>query len=191
MKNITLTAAFVACFLILSCSPPAGQFYEDSFYREDNIYENKPLGFLLTYEGNWNIVTDPEKMDRNSRLFANELRKAGLELLYVGTTVEGYLGTRAIGVNLNEPSADYAEYVRRLNKDDVENDKGLVQFYAGDNPMIKWEYEKSGFCFVEFFINVGTYDIRIAFWTKPDLYKNFLPVFEEIISTLTITGSQI
>ena len=53
--------------------------------------------------------------------------------------------------------------------------------------MVKWVYDKSGFRFVEFFFNIGTYDIRVSFWTKPDLFEKFLPVYEQIISTLRVT----
>lgn len=176
-----------ASVFLLSCAPSMVQFYPDDYYPEDGIYENKPLRFIFTFSGNWQIETDPEKMDRSSRAFAGELQKSGVELLFIGSTVEGFHGTRGIAINLNEPAREYAEYIRRINKKDIDQDQGLIDFYAGDNPMVKWIYDKSGFRFVEFFFNIGTYDIRISFWTKPDLFEKFLPVYEQIISTLRVT----
>lgn len=172
--------------ILLSCASHIKQFYPDTFYGEDNIYENKSLHFTLTYRGNWVIFTDPEEMDKSSRQFAGDLQKSGVELLFVGASVEGQHGTRGIAVNLNEPTRDYAEYIRRINKDDVEKDQGLVDFYAGKNYMVKWIYEKSGFRFEEFFFNIDTYDIRVAFWSKPELFEKFTPVYEQIMSTLSV-----
>ena len=171
------------------CSSTIKQFYHDSFFPEDNIYQNKSLRFVLTFTGNWNIITDPNKMDKGSREFAATLNKSGVELLFVGSTVEGLHGTRAIAANLNEPVREYAEYIRKVNLPDIENDQGLVPFVTDRASMFKWIYDKSGFRFAEFFVNIGTYDIRIAFWTKTELFDNFLPVFEGIISTIsTING---
>ncbi len=173
--------------LIVSCAPTIKQFYPDSFHTEDNIYENKALHFLLVYRGNWLLYTDPKDMDNNSRNFASQLNKRGAELLYVGATTEGLYGSRGIAINLNEPALDYAQEVRGLNKSDVQEDSGVVAFYVGTYPMAKWTYCKDNFRFVEFFFNVSTYDIRIAFWTKKEIFDNFLPVFEDIISTISFT----
>jgi hypothetical protein len=184
--KFTKRIILISVFLLFGCGVTVKQFYPDTFYREDQVYENKPLRFLLTFSGNWHLFTDPEEMDRDSRLHALELNKSGIELLFIGSTVEGLYGTRGIAVNLNEPGSEYAEYIHRINKDDITNDKGLVQFVAGKNSMVKWVYDKSEFRFVEFFFNIGTYDLRIAFWTRLALFEKFLPVFEEIMSTLTI-----
>lgn len=175
------------CFLLLSCSSKLIQFYPDSYYPEDSVYQNNILHFLLTFDENWRIFTDPAKMDASSRKFAQDLQKSGVELLFIGATSERYLGTRGIAVNLNEPAKEYAEYIRKLNSGDIENDRGLVEFTNGQVDMIKWVYEKSGFSFAEFFFNIGTFDIRIAFWTRSSFFNNFLPVFESIISSLTLT----
>jgi hypothetical protein len=174
--------------LVNSCTSNIKQFYPDSYFTEDKIYQNKPLRFILTFNGNWTLFTDPNKMDPGSRQFASLLNKSGAELLFVGATTEGLYGTRGIAVNLNEPVNDYAEYIRNVNKSDISNDRGIVEFIAGRNTMMKWIYDKNGFRFAEFFVNIDTYDIRIAFWTKIDLFDNFLPVFEEIMSTLSVTG---
>jgi hypothetical protein len=173
--------------LIVSCAPSIKQFYPDSFHTEDNIYENKALHFLLIYRGNWQLYTDPKDMDKNSHDFAVQLNKRGAELLFVGATTDGLYGSRGIAMNLNEPALDYAKEVRELNKADVQNDSGIIEFYAGTYPMAKWTYCKDNFRFVEFFFNVSTYDVRIAFWTKREMFDNFLPVFEDIISTISFT----
>lgn len=183
------TSLIAICFLTsLTCSSKVTQFYPDIYYQEDCIYQNKILGFLLTFDKNWNLVIDPSKMDPDSRDFARDLNKRGIELLFIGTTSEKYLATRAIAVNLNEPALEYAQYIRKINSPDIENDSGLVEIFNGEISMIKWVYEKSGYRFVEFFFNNNTFDIRIAFWTRKEYFDNFLPVFESIISSLTITG---
>jgi len=92
--------------LTLSCSSRLIQFYPDSYYPEDSVYQNKILNFLLTFDENWHLFTDPAAMDANSRIFAQDLHKSGVELLFIGATSERYLGTRGIAVNLNEPARD-------------------------------------------------------------------------------------
>jgi hypothetical protein len=173
--------------MAMSCAPVIKQFYTDHYYEEDSIYENSVLHFTLIYKGNWHIYTDPSDMDVSSKDFALTLNKRGAELLYIGTTVEGSIGTRGIAINLNEPARDYADQVRFLNKNEIEEDSGLVDFYANTIPMVKWMYSKAHFRFVEFFFNAGTYDIRIAFWCRKESFDNFLPVFENIVSTISFT----
>ncbi|HEX2960110.1 MAG TPA: hypothetical protein VHO70_24970 [Chitinispirillaceae bacterium] len=180
-------AAFSVLVLFISCAPSIRQYYPDTFHSEDNIYENRALHFLLIYRGNWQLYTDPKEMDKTSHDFAAHLNKRGAELLFSGSTTDGLYGSRGIAINLNEPALDYAKQVRELNKNDVRNDSGIVEFYAGTYPMAKWTYSIMNFRFVEFFFNVSTYDVRIAFWTKEERFTNFLPVLEDIISSVSFT----
>lgn len=177
---------FMVCFLF-SCAPSINQFYPDFYYDEDDIYQNKPLGFLLTFIGNWNIITDPNDMDRANRNHARNLKKSGVELLFIGENVEGFIGTRGVAVNLNIPAREYAEYVRMINREDIQSDSGLVDVYVNKYPAVKWVYEKEGFKFAEYFFGSTTYDIRIAFWTEDNLFENLVSVFEQIMGTLTLT----
>jgi hypothetical protein len=165
------------------------QFYPDIFFPEDNIYENKSLGFLLTFRGKWSIITDPVEMNPTYKSFARTMQKAGGELLFMGSTVEGFYGVKAIAINLNEPPQEYARYIRSLNRNDVDNDTEPVDFFVGNHPMVKWVYDKAGYRFVEFFFVIDTYDIRLSFWTRPQLFTGFLQVFEEIVSTLSLTNN--
>ena len=174
--------------VLLFCAAPIRQFYPDHFFPEDNVYKNEGIGFLLTLRGKWNIVTDPNEMNRYYKAFAKTMQVAGGELLFMGSTVEELYGIKAVALNLNEPPEEYAEYIRDLNKSEVGSDSEPVDFIAGDHAMVKWVYDKSGYRFVEFFFVVDTYDIRLSFWTKPQLFENFLPVFEEIMSTLEFTS---
>ncbi|MBN1306877.1 MAG: hypothetical protein JXA18_03105 [Chitinispirillaceae bacterium] len=178
----------VPVVLAIFCTSPLRQFYPDAFFPEDNVYENRSLGFLLTFRGNWSIITDPAEMNRTYRAFAKTMQKAGGELLFLGSTVEGLHGVKALAINLNEPPQEYAHYIRDLNKSEVDDDTEPVDFYAGEHPMVKWVYDKAGYRFVEFFFVIDTYDIRVSFWTKPQLFTGFLQVFEEIMSTLTLTA---
>jgi len=183
-RNWCVPAA-VAVLLLLGCAAPLRQFYHDQYFPEDHVYENRPIGFLLTFRGEWSIITDPAGMNKIYREFAATMQKSGGELLFMGSSVEGLYGVKAIAVNLNEPPRDYAKYIRELNGDDVENNTEPVDFIGGGTAMVKWVYDKSGYRFVEFFFVVDTYDIRLSFWTKPALFDGFLPVFEEIASSLT------
>jgi len=173
--------------LLVSCAAPIRQFYRDDFYPEDKVYENKPIGFMLTFRGSWTIITDPNAMNRLYRDFAVTMQKAGGELLFMGSSVEGLYGVKAIAINLNEPPREYARYIREINGGDVQNNTEPVDFLAGAHPMVKWIYDKSGYRFVEFFFVVDTYDIRLSFWTKPETFGGFLPVFEDITGSLTLT----
>ncbi|MBD3420973.1 MAG: hypothetical protein GF398_12710 [Chitinivibrionales bacterium] len=171
--------------LLLCCSGPLTQYYPDSYFREDRAYENKSLGFALIYRGNWDITTDPNRMSKSNKGVAEKFYNSGGELLYVGSTVEGTQGTRGIAINLNLSNIEYARKVREINSESIEEDKELIDFLAYDKPMVKWEYMMYGYQFVEFFFTRDTYNVRVAFWTKPHVYQRFLPVYEEIMSTLT------
>lgn len=173
--------------MLMSCSSHLKNFYPGNYYSEDNIYKNKILRFIITFDSNWQLWTDPATMNRDSRKFARQLHKSGIELLFIGASTEKYLGTRAIAVNLNEPAREYAEYIRRLNLPDVENDQGLLQVTNGSMEMVRWIYEKHGFGFIEYFFSSGTFDIRIAFWTRKEFFRKFLPVFESIMGSLILT----
>ncbi len=171
-------------FLLVSCAGPMKQFYTDSYFIEDGVYENKPLGFTLEFQGNWYIFTDPNEMPKGGRGFARQMQETGGELLFMGSTIEGTQATRAIAMNLNLPMQEYAQRIYDLNLEDIDEDNGLKDFIAADQPMIKWEYQKGGFQFVEYFFRLNTYNIRVAFWTKPKIYQRFRPVYESIMASI-------
>lgn len=185
MKTIlTLALLFL---MTLECAAPIQQFYPGTYFPEDHIYQNKSIGFSFAYRGNWEITTDPNEM-REHKPYVKELHHLGAELLFMGNTVEKTQGTRGIVFNLNKPNREYAEYIRKINSTDQQIDSGLTDCETAHIPMVKWLYEKEGFRFIEFFIKVDTYNVRIAFWTTPELFPNFLPIYEEIIGTFAITG---
>jgi hypothetical protein len=185
MKNILVPA--LVLLTILGCAAPIRQFYPGAYFPEDRIYQNKSIGFSFTYRGNWEITTDPNEM-REHKPYIKELHTLGAELLFMGNTVEKTQGTRGIVFNLNKSNREYAEYIRTINSKDQQMDSGLTDCEIAHVPMVQWLYEKEGFRFIEFFIKVDTYNVRIAFWTTPDLFPNFLPVYEEIMGTFSITG---
>lgn len=158
------------------------------YFPEDSIYENKTIGFCIPFSSKWDIITDPNTMNKTYRTFARTMHNAGGELLFIGTTVEGLYGTKAIAMNLNEPPADYAAYIRRINSSEVDNDSVPIVFFTEHMQAVKWIYDKSGYRFVEFFFMIDTYNIRLSFWTKKALFDNFLPVFEEIMGSVTFTA---
>jgi hypothetical protein len=178
----------IICIALLSCTPSLKQYYPDTYYLEDSIYENKSLHFLITYSSVWYLFTEPEEFDQKTRQFYRQLHKSHMELLFAGATTDGLYGTRCISANYNLRIRTFAENIRQANRSDIENDQGLTEFYAGRNPAIKWVYDQNGFRFVEFFFKIDTHDIRISFWTKSKLFENYLSVFEQIISTFTVTG---
>ena len=185
-----LLISILACFFALfsGCSSPLRQFYTDAFYTEDNIYENKSIGFCITFRGRWNIITDPNFMNSHYKSFARTMQKAGGELLFMGSTVEALYGVKALALNLNEAPRDYAEYIRKLNESEIDHDTILIDFQTENLQTVKWIYHKAGYQFVEFFFVINTYNIRLSFWTKPELFPNFLPVFEEMVGNIVLTS---
>jgi len=189
-EGILMKSYHLAVFLgltFLSCSSHLISYYPGKYYHEDSIYQNKTIKLIITFGSDWKLWTDPATMNHDSRRFARQLHKSGTELLFVGASAEKYMGTRAIAANLNEPVKEYANYIRKLNLPDVENDQGLFEIANGPVEMVGWVYEKHGFGFIEFFFKSGTINIRIAFWTRNELFRNFLPVFESIMSSLILT----
>lgn len=186
MTRFRLLAAGFFLMMVL-CAPAMKQFYPGAYFPEDRTYQNKALGFSLTYRGNWEITTDPNDM-RENKSYARELHEGGAELLFIGATVEKTQGTRCIATNLNEPSAEYAAEIQRINKDQIDTDSGWINDTVSGQPMVVWRYAKDDFQFIEYFFTIDTYDIRVAFWTKPRLYDKFLPVYNGIMSTLSMTG---
>jgi hypothetical protein len=174
--------------MLASCAGPIRQFYPDTYYAEDHLYENKPLHFIMRFEGNWELITDPNEMGKESGKVARQFAKSGAELLFIGATTEGFHVVRGQAVNLNEPTMDYAQYIRRISAKDVQNDQGLAPILLGKNSMVKWTYDKGGSRIIEFFFTIDTYDLRIAFGTRREFFEKFLPVYEEIMTSLQVTG---
>ena len=183
-RPLNVLAISLTLFLF-SCTPTVKPFYHGTFFPEDNIYRNTSLRFLMSFRGNWDIVTDPNHMSRSNRDFALELQKSGIDLLFVGSTVEGLHGTRAIAANYNKPALEYALSIQELNIGYIQNDRGFTDL-TDEIELVRWIYEKSGFTFTEYFVAIDTYNIRFAFWTTPDLFERFLPVYEGIIGTLQL-----
>jgi hypothetical protein len=167
---------------------PIKEFYPGEYFPEDRIYQNKPLHFLLRFEGNWEIITDPNEMGTETKKIARAFEKSGVDLLFIGATNEGFHVVRGQAVNLNEPAMDYATIIRNLNAKDVQNDKGLVEILFGRNAMVKWVYDKGASRIAEYFFSIGTYDMRIAFGTRIEFFEKFLPVYERIMGSLEVTG---
>jgi hypothetical protein len=184
---ILLAVSAPAC-LLLSCAAPLKQFYPDTYYPEDHLYENKPLHFIMKFAGNWDIITDPNEMGKETQRIAREFAKSGVELLFIGATTEGFHVVRGQAVNLNEPPMDYATYIRRISANDVQNDQGLAEIVFGKNSMVKWIYDKGGSRIVEYIFTIDSYDMRIAFGTRIEFFDKFLPVYEETMSSLQVTG---
>ncbi|MCU0609046.1 MAG: hypothetical protein MUF22_04675 [Chitinispirillaceae bacterium] len=185
---MTMRTLLVSCLVLLAnCAGPLRQFYPDSYYEEDQIYENKPLKFLLQFRGNWELITDPNEFGKSIVPLAKQASKEGRELLFVGSTIEGRHVVTGMASNANEPARDYAEIVRRLNKYNVENDQGLTDMVVNRNSMVKWVYDKGSSRIVEFIFQINTYDIRIIFGTPRELFEKFLPVYEEIMTSLQVT----
>jgi hypothetical protein len=190
IKNLCaylIVFAAVPLLLFNTCAPTLKQYYPGKYYLEDSIYENKTLRFLITYSGGWYLFTDPSEMDQQTRRFAESLHKTHQDLLFTGATTDGLYGTRCIAGNYNLPVKKFAENIRSANSQSIQNDKGLTDFYAGPTPAVKWIYDQMGFRFAEYLFKIDTYDIRISFWTKPELFDNYLDAFEQIMGTLTIT----
>lgn len=176
---------------LAGCSAPIKQFYPDSYFNEDCIYQNKPLRFSLVFRESWNIYTDPNQMMRSLKKLAKEHQKEGRELLFVGTTVDGLQGVRGIAINLNASAKEYAEMYRNIKITDneaISADSGLVEVVVNTIPMIRWSYTEYSHEFIEFFFTIDTYNIRIAFWAKPLFFKRFLPVYFSIISSIEQIG---
>lgn len=174
---------------ILSCASSIKEFYPDSYFKEDGIYQNKPLSFSLAFEGSWNIFTDPNNMVRSLKQLAVDHQKEGRELLFVGTTADGLQGVRGIALNLNASTEEYAEMYRNIkttNNEAISADSGLVAVMANNIPMVRWSYTEYGHQFVEFFFTIDTYNIRIAFWAKPIFFRRFLPVYFAIMSSIEL-----
>jgi hypothetical protein len=183
MKRIIFVYLFI--FPVISCSPVIIQFYPGKYFKEDKIYQNKILGFALVFRGNWDIITDPNKMKEN-RSYARELHSVGAELLYIGFTLEKTQGTRCIAYNKNETSEKYAEEIRNANRENISSDSGITAATLNGKKFFTWRYDADGFCFIEYFFNLDTYNVRIAYWTTPELFKRFRPVYDDMIGSVDI-----
>ncbi len=174
---------------LLACAGAIKEFYPDSFFMEDGVYQNKPLRFSLTFERNWNLFTDPNDMVRSLKRLAIEHQKEGRELLFVGTTVDGLQGVRGVALNLNASTEEYFEMYRKIkltDNDAISADSGVIAMVVGDIPMLRWCYTEYGHQFVEFFFTIDTYNIRIAFWAKPLIFQRFLKVYLSIMSSIEL-----
>ncbi len=185
-KRFFLLTASTAAAIVLgvSCAPSFEQFYPDTYYEQDRIYQNETLGFALMFTPGWKIETDPSRMNKTRRAAARQLQEQGAELIFAGETVDGSQGTRGIVENLNRDNERFLAALRETNRANLDKDLGACTFMAGDVLAIKWEYEFRNMRFAEFLFRAGTYNVRIAFWTKADRYGDFLQVYEDIMATL-------
>ncbi len=179
-------AIFLFCllFLLVKCAGPIKEFYPDSYFTEDHIYENKSIRFSLTFRSNWDIETDPNKLSRGIQKEVRRHQKGGVELLFAGATTDGLQGVMAVAANWNESTQKYAETIREKNKDNVTADSGLVDMLIKDKPIVKWKYSKFELQYIEFFFTIDTYNVRVGFWSEPEIFNRFLPVYLSIISSL-------
>ncbi|KMQ51069.1 hypothetical protein CHISP_1992 [Chitinispirillum alkaliphilum] len=181
-KGLSQVLAF-GLLVLISCSPSINLYYPGHFFSADNVYRNNSLRFAMTFMGNWDIYTDPDQMSRSNRSYARELHQNGLELLFVGSTAEGFHGTRAIAGNLNKSALEYAYNIQELNSEFVDKDLGLEDL-TEKMELIRWTYERSGFRFTEYFFTLGTYNLRLAFWAAPDHFERFLVVYDDIVGSI-------
>jgi hypothetical protein len=181
-----LLLAVLVPIALCSCAGPTRQFFPGRFYPEDRIYENKTLGFALTYPVGWTLATDPAAMGRTGRKASREFHQQQRELIFLGSTVEGTQGTRGIVDNLNESNEEYLAGIRKANVKDIQSDLGTKDFEGNGIDMKKWDYLYNGFHFVEFMFRSGTYNIRVAFWTRPDLFEKFSAVYEETMNSIDL-----
>jgi hypothetical protein len=186
MKVIPYLLIISSLPFLFSCAAPIQQFFPDKYFPQDHIYQNKLLQFTLRYSGNWNITTDPNAMNKAGKKVAMTLHDARCELLFLGSTIEGTQGTRGIVENLNISNEDFLESIRKTNRTSIDTDLTQEEFDANGIETLKWQYLYKGFHFVEFLFRSDTYNIRIAFWTSPDLFNQFLPVYEEIMNSIEI-----
>lgn len=182
MRNAILAAATL---ILPGCSLTIPQFYPDSYFTEDGVYQNKPLRFSLAFPGNWEIETDPNEMPGDLLRLARKYGELGIELLFVGTTIERTHGVKGIAANLNADTWEYAENIRDQNMGSCTMDSGLTNIVMNEKPMVRWDYRKSGYRFAEFFFTLDTYNVHIAFWARPAAFERFLPVYLDIMSSLT------
>lgn len=183
-RCLFLVGILLCVALGVSCGPSFVQFYPDTYYEQDRIYQNETLGFALMFTPGWEITTDPSEMNKTRQAAARQLQEQGAELIFAGETVDGSQGTRGIVENLNRDNERFLAALRETNKANLDKDIGARTFMAGDVLGIKWEYEFQNMRFAEFLFRAGTYNVRIAFWTKADRYDDFLQVYEDIMATL-------
>jgi hypothetical protein len=125
-------------------------------------------------------------MGRTGRKAAKDFHRQRRELIFLGSTVEGTQGTRGIVDNLNETNEEYITGIRKANAKDIEKDLGVTDFEGNNVDMKRWDYLYNGFHFSEFVFRSETYNVRIAFWTRPDLFEKFAPVYEEIMNSMEL-----
>jgi hypothetical protein len=186
MKKTLFYLIAISLTIFFSCAAPIRQYFPDSYFPQDHIYQNKLLQIALRYDGNWNIATDPNTMSKAGKKVALSLRNSRSELLFLGSTVEGSQGTRGIVENLNLSNEGFLESIRKSNSAGIDKDLGQEEFDAAGIDMLKWQYLYKGFHFVEFLFRSDTYNIRIAFWTTPALFDQFMPVYEETMNSIEL-----
>lgn len=175
--------------LFVSCVPRLKQYYADEYFPQDHIYENRALGFTLRFAGNWDVTTDPRDMKGAGRETARMLQRSGVELIFVGHTVEGTQGTRGVVAHANLPSMEYARHIRQINSESIDEELDMEPCTAAGKSMVRWQYRIGSFLFVEFFFRIETYNVRVAFWAKRDIFERFIPVYEDIIGSLQVTDT--
>jgi hypothetical protein len=170
------------------CAAPLTEFYPDSYFTEDGVYDNKILGFALTFPRTWRLVTDPNAFNQSQKKLARILNRQGVDMLFLGSTSDGMQGARALAANLNLTTKEYFQRTWNANHVETSDDKGVSEMVIADIPVLRWEYSLFGLRYNEFFLTLGTCNLRIAFWATPDRFERFLPVYLEIMASISSVG---
>jgi hypothetical protein len=181
MRFLCRTAITGLLLAFAACSPPVkngGIYFDEQYYENDGIYENRDVKFNLRLSGKWDVCANPKAMLPAARDFAKDLEKQGADLLFSGTTADGRQAVRCIVTNSNMSAPEYAQAIRDANADSVTADSGLSFLYPEDSSVVKWEYSVAQFRFCEYFYQLGTYDMRLAFWSDPSTFDRFKVIFE-------------
>jgi len=176
----------VLCFMahfFWGCTRYVTDFFPDDYLESEKIYHNPALGFNLRYSANWQINTTSKTMSKTQREVATLLHNSGSELLYVGKTSEGLHASRAIVDHLNLSNENYLEVIRKVASIEPGQELGAEEQMIAGVPMIRWFYLHRGHAFVEYLLRIDTYNIRVAFWSSPAMFRQFLPVYDQIMAT--------
>lgn len=147
-------------------------------------YENPTIGFALDFDPRWQVWSRIADMRSDFRDSLREMEAHGQEVL-LAAHLNNIVGCRITTENLGVPAEDYATVIMDINKAEVDILRQETFTIAG-RTMVEWEaaHPSTGLVFVEYVVLVGSYDIRMTFWTHPSLLERYKPEFRKVVASL-------
>ncbi|OHD13972.1 MAG: hypothetical protein A2086_10570 [Spirochaetes bacterium GWD1_27_9] len=172
--------------------------YKDSY--KDFTYENKSLGFTMSFDKDWVITTEFRNFDSDQKKYATYFATPTNEILFFGYNEEKKIGIRAIKEELGLANDDYFSKIKESNSSDVNNygirfpksQKVVLKNIQGLNFVFETTINaKNVFVFDSIIFKNKNSNFRVDMWTKKSNYETVSSYIATLYQTIDFVITEI